>query len=99
MLYPLLNQGAYKYFQGLSKAWDIRSGSWSEPELDLIPFAVRPGETAVDVGANYGLYSFHLSKAVGPAGRVYAFEPVPFTYETLRLVSKALRLRNVEMVE
>jgi FkbM family methyltransferase len=99
ILYPVVNDRSYKYFQGISKAWDIRTGSWSEPELDLIPFAVRPGETVLDIGANYGVYSYHLSRAVGSSGRVYAFEPVPFTYATLQLVAKILRFRNVELIE
>ena len=34
-----------------------------------------PGETWLDVGANCGYTSLALSRAVGPAGRVFAFEP------------------------
>lgn len=52
----------------------------------------------LDIGANYGLYTYHLSRAVGPSGRVYAFEPVPFTSATLRLVSRILHLGNVELI-
>jgi FkbM family methyltransferase len=96
-LYPVLNEHTYVYFQALAKAWDIRNGKWSEPELELIPRAVRAGETALDVGANYGLYSYHLSRVRGL--RVYAFEPVPFTFRTLALVARILRFRNVELVE
>jgi FkbM family methyltransferase len=99
MLYPVLNEHTYKYIQALSKAWDIRSGKWSEPELDLIPLAVRPGETVLDIGANYGVYSYHLSRAVGSSGRVYAFEPVPFTFATLQLVARILRFHNVGLLE
>jgi FkbM family methyltransferase len=96
-LYPVLNEHTYVYFQAVAKSWDIRKGRWSEPELDLIPLAVRAGETALDVGANYGLYSYHLSRVGGV--RVYAFEPVPFTFRTLALVARLLRFRNVELVE
>jgi FkbM family methyltransferase len=99
ILFPLLNGRIYQYIQGASKAWDTRTGHWTEPELDLIPFAVRPGDTALDLGANFGLYTYHLSRTVGPSGRVYAFEPVPFTFNSLRLASKLQSLRNVELVE
>jgi FkbM family methyltransferase len=95
----LSNSGGYKYFQAISKAMDIRNGSWSEPELDLIPFAVKPGETALDLGANFGLYTYHLSRALQGSGQVYAFEPVPFTFSTLQLVSKLLRFRNVRLID
>jgi FkbM family methyltransferase len=98
ILYPILNQRTYEMLQAASKAWDIRSGSWREPEIDLLPFALRRGETAIDMGANFGLYSYHLSRQVGPRGKVIAFEPVPFTFETLRMVARLLRLGNVELV-
>lgn len=99
VLHSFLGNSSYKYFQAVSKAKDIRNGSWSEPELDLIPFAVRPGETALDLGANFGLYSYHISRALRGSGQVYAFEPVPFTFDTLRLVSSILGFRNVTLFE
>ncbi len=63
-----------------------------------MPLAVRAGDTVLDIGANLGMYCYHLSKAAGPSGRVIAFEPVPFTNETLRLITRLLGLRNVEVV-
>lgn len=98
LLYPVLNEHTYQYLQAASMAWDIRTGKWTEPELDLIAYAVAPGESALDIGANYGLYSYHLSRRTGPRGRVYAFEPVPFTHQTLRRVARLLRLRGVEII-
>jgi FkbM family methyltransferase len=95
---PLLTERSYRVIQGVAKGWDIKTGSWTEPELEIIPYAVRPGETALDIGANFGLYSYHLSRAVGPTGKVYAFEPVPFTSETLKLVRTMLGFRNVELI-
>ncbi len=52
--------------------------------LDLFRDYCRPGETAVDVGANIGEVSLLLSRGVGPSGRVYAFEPHPRIYGYLR---------------
>jgi hypothetical protein len=98
-LAPVLNERTYSYLQAVSKAIDIRKGSGAEPELDLIPFAVHPGDTVLDLGANYGYYTYPLSRAVGTSGRVYAFEPVPFTYATLALVTRLLGLRNVVLVQ
>jgi len=99
LLHSVLGDSSYKYFQAISKAKDIRNRSWSEPELDLIPLAVKKGETALDLGANFGLYSYHISRALGSGGRVYAFEPVPFTFETLRVVSRILNFRGVTLLE
>jgi FkbM family methyltransferase len=36
---------------------------------------VRTGQTWLDVGAHYGYTAIALSRLVGPAGRVFAFEP------------------------
>ena len=98
ILFPRVGARAYRYIQAVAKAWDIATGAWSETELDLIPLAVRPGDSAIDIGANYGLYSFHLSRAVGRSGRVHAFEPVPSTHAALSLISRFLRLRNVDLI-
>jgi FkbM family methyltransferase len=97
VLHPLLNERTYRYLQAGAMAWDIRRGTWAEPELQLIPALVRPGDTVLDVGANYGIYSYHLGRAVGPTGRVYAFEPIPFTAATFELVARLLRFRNVTL--
>jgi FkbM family methyltransferase len=88
----------YMYVQSIVMAWDIRTGALSEPEVDVIPVAVRKGDTVLDIGANYGLYSYYLSRAVGSIGRVYAFEPVPFTHSTLRVVRRLLGLKNVQVI-
>ena len=45
---------------------------------------LREGMTVMDVGANWGLYSLLISRAVGPSGKVYAFEPVPEIFARLK---------------
>lgn len=99
VLAPLLDERLYRYLQAGAMAWDIRRGTWAEPEVQLLPSIVRPGDSAVDVGAHYGVYSYHLSRAVGAAGRVYAFEPIPFTAATFRLVARLLRFQNVTLLQ
>lgn len=98
VLAPVLGERGYRQVQALSMARDIRSGVLTEPEVELIPKLVKPGDTVVDVGANYGMYVYPLSRSVGAEGRVWAFEPVPFTVATLRTVVRLLRLGNVEVV-
>src|SRR5215210_3986918 len=84
VLAPLLNEATYSSIQAIAKARDIKSGSWSEPELELCRLVLREGESAIDIGANFGLWSYHMARAVGPSGHVYAFEPIPFTARTFR---------------
>jgi len=45
---------------------------------------VRPGDTVVDAGANWGVHSLYLAKLVGQPGHVHAFEPHPQVVEELR---------------
>ena len=99
VLAPVLGERGYRYIQAGSMARDIRSGALSEPELELIPHVVRPGDTVIDIGANYGMWVYPLSRAVGDDGRVWAFEPIPFTAETLRVIVRLLRLSNVEIID
>lgn len=58
---------------------------------------VRPGDTVLDVGANAGAYTFFLAELVGPAGRVLAFEPVPWLAASLR--AAAADRPGVEVIE
>ena len=98
---PALGDGMRQNLQALAMVKDILDQSGidtGEPEIRWIPEWVSPGDTVLDIGANYGLYTYHASKAVGKSGRVYAFEPIPYTIATLRKVCRLLRLRNVELV-
>ncbi len=67
---------------GISHAIRTR-GSWGPEQVDLFKRLVQPGETVLDIGANIGHHSVVLSKLVGPAGRVLAFEPQPFVFRVL----------------
>jgi len=40
-------------------------------------------EHVIDIGANYGVYALSMAQAVGPAGRVWAFEPASGTASLL----------------
>jgi FkbM family methyltransferase len=50
---------------------------------------VQKGETWLDVGAHYGYTALALSELVGPAGRVFAFEPVVATAAHLQSTREA----------
>lgn len=55
-----------------------------EPAIrSAIQKRLKPGDAFLDVGANVGFFSLCASKAVGPGGSVYAFEPAPKTYKSL----------------
>jgi FkbM family methyltransferase len=50
---------------------------------------VRDGAVVVDVGASFGLFSYHLARLVGRTGTVYTFEPHPMNRVVLEKLAKA----------
>lgn len=56
---------------------------------------VRPGDTCVDVGAEYGLYTWTFAALAGPTGSVHAVEPLPGPGRLLRATARALGARTV----
>jgi len=57
--------------------------SWNPDEYQAFRAALRPGATALDVGANVGAYSLLLGLWVGAKGRVFAFEPAAAAFDGL----------------
>jgi FkbM family methyltransferase len=99
LLAPVLGEGAYSVIQAVAMGMDIKRRRWWEPELELVERVLREGDTAIDIGANFGLWAYWCSRAVGPTGKVYSFEPIPFTARTFRLIARALGFSgNVELV-
>ena len=70
----------------------------TEPELKVIRYLAKPGDSVIDIGANVGIYTKILSELVGPDGHVYSIEPFPATFEILCYNVRKLRLDNVEPV-
>ena len=44
---------------------------------------LRPADTVLDIGANVGAHTLPLAQAIGPQGRLIAFEPTRYAYEKL----------------
>lgn len=70
---------------------DLLAGKeWEEGEQEVMRRVVSPGQHALDVGAHIGVHTLLLSRLVGEAGRVYAFEPQPDVLPALRRTLDAL---------
>jgi FkbM family methyltransferase len=59
------------------------TGDFETSTSDIVTKLLRIGDTAVDVGANIGYFSLLFGQCVGPAGKVFAYEPVPALYQKL----------------
>src|SRR5262245_13547416 len=71
---------------------------WFEKEVDFLPHVLAPGMTALDIGANLGVYSVSMALLVGPRGRVFAYEPGSATREFLARSRELSRTGNLEIV-
>jgi FkbM family methyltransferase len=55
------------------------------------------GGTAIDIGANRGIYSYWMARAVGSSGQVLAFEPQPEMASYIEDRKRSFGLRNVRV--
>ncbi len=77
--------------------WSV--GSFEQSELSAAHRLATPGTCAFDVGANVGLFTVAMSRAVGRTGRVIAVEPVADTVLALNKNLERNGCTNVEVVQ
>jgi len=69
----------------------IVDGGFEQKEIELLCSLIKPGNVVLDVGANIGLYTLPMSRAVGSTGTVVAFEPDP---DNLRILKQNVEHNN-----
>jgi FkbM family methyltransferase len=74
----------------------LMTGSFERAEIELARSCARAGTTAIDVGANVGIFAVPLALAVGPRGTVIAVEPSP---ETVAQLEHNIRLNSLANVD
>lgn len=80
---------SYRY-----RAWRYRL-KVEAPEIAFVLKTLSPGDTAIDIGAHKGAFTYWMRHAVGREGRVFAFEPQPILAEKLRRILPQLGFDNV----
>jgi FkbM family methyltransferase len=68
------------------------------PEYRVMRELLSPGDTFIDVGANFGTFSLLASRLVGESGRVIAIEPQPRLVELIRRSAIINRFGNLQVV-
>lgn len=96
ILFKLLGKRGYKWAQYYAKKKDIKNRLVEEKEMELLPGLLKNDDEVLDIGANYAYYTERLSRLT-PNGKVYAFEPIPFTFEVASMLIKKLKLHNVNL--
>jgi FkbM family methyltransferase len=99
LLFKLLGPRGYFHMQVHAKAKDIRRRLVEEKEMALLPRFVDEGDHVLDIGANFAYYTTRLSTLVGGAGKVTAFEPIPFTSGVCAALLKKFDAINVALFQ
>jgi FkbM family methyltransferase len=68
--------------EGIARQLLIK-GIYEEEETHFFLEWLKPGMAVLDIGANFGYFTLLASKAVGPEGKVLAFEPEPGNFALL----------------
>src|SRR5262249_3363908 len=70
-------------------SWTLRHRVWESGVTRLVQECLRPGQTSVNVGANFGYFVILEAMIVGSSGRVVAIEAnphiVPFLVENVEI--------------
>ena len=73
----------------------LEQRDWFEDEIQFVRRLLKKDQLVVDIGANYGVYTLSMAKAVGPNGRVWAFEPAS---DTARLLNEAIAINGFSQI-
>jgi len=60
-------------------------GAYEPAMLRAYTSVIHEGDVVFDIGANIGAHTLHFARLVGPAGRVFAFEPTDYAAAKIRL--------------
>lgn len=97
--YILQKALGYQRYLRVFSNYKIRTLKKDEKEKDFFQFmnAVKGDGALLDVGANIGIMTYHLSKEF-PDRKVYAIEPMPDNFSVLKEMTERKKLGNVILI-
>lgn len=75
----------------------IASGLYEQPEIAGLSRVLRPGDRIVELGAGLGVVTALSSRAIGPEGRILAYEADPKLIKDTRDFLDRHGVRNVDL--
>ena len=77
---------SFDFSQAICRAEGILNmgGNPEQDDFDFLISCISAGDVFLDIGANVGIVSLYVNRHAPQVGAVYAFEPLPPTYEHLK---------------
>ncbi len=90
----------YKRYLRVFSMYKIRTLKSDRKEKDFFAFvaAIENDGAIMDVGANIGIMTYHLSKHF-PNRKIFAIEPMPDNFDVLSSIVAKQKLTNVELCQ
>lgn len=92
---PVVRIGGPLGGQSMRVNWALHKtyvfGTYEPGVVKVLEELIRPGWTAIDVGANIGYFTLLMTNRVGPQGKVIAFEPLA---ENFRILQENIKLNG-----
>lgn len=98
LFFRLIGKNGYLLMQYYAKKKDIEQKLLEEPEMEILERFVNKNSNSIDIGANFAYYTHRLSNLC-PSGHVYAFEPIPFTYNVAKKIVAHYNFKNVSLYQ
>jgi FkbM family methyltransferase len=76
----------------------LEQEEWFEKEINFLTRFLKPGMTAIDIGANLGVYSIPIAHLVSPGGNIISYEPGSEARALLEDSRKSNGFSNLEIV-
>ncbi len=84
-----------EYIQSLEEP---SRAEWQKPDEVVAKLELKQGEAIADLGAGSGYFTVRFSRAVGPAGRVYAVDIEPAMLDYIQDRARREHLENIQTV-
>ncbi|MEI8364144.1 MAG: FkbM family methyltransferase [archaeon] len=87
----IINFGEYVVKTDIKMIYDINHSI----EAYNKHYNIKEGDIVIDIGGYHGLYSIAISRAVGPSGKIYVFEPNPDSFRILKENIQENNIKNI----
>jgi len=76
----------------------LEQEDWFEDDIRFSRKLLGKGESVIDIGANYGVYTLSLAQVVGESGKVWAIDPSSATMAHLECSIARNQFRNITLI-